>query len=161
MGSAHRGMALRLKATKTGENQWVTVRSPVAASLLRMWMAQTGPSPRVFDFTQDGYRSVFKALCENLGLCPDYVPHSLRHGGATHDHLKGMPLEDILRHGRWASTKSARHYIQAGRALLMRTTVPHTVTEMARALLRNVLVTMETALTQKHKVGAGRVNHSG
>jgi hypothetical protein len=41
--------------------------------------------------------------------------HSLRHGGATHDYLKGMPFDDVMVRGRWAVTKSAVHYIQQGR----------------------------------------------
>ena len=49
-----------------------------------------------------------------------YVPHSLRHGGATCDYLYagGESLEDILFRGRWASMKSTRQYIQQGPALM-------------------------------------------
>ena len=49
-----------------------------------------------------------------------FVPHSLRHGGATADYItQGSKfLEDILFPGRWASVKSTRHYVQQGPALL-------------------------------------------
>lgn len=142
LGSGHEGMALRLRHTKTGPNQWVNVRNPDVITLVRSRLS-TMPSrrkrARLFPFAPSTYRRHFKAACKDLGLSPDYVPHSLRHGGATHDHVRGMQLEEILRHGRWASVKSARHYVQAGRALLMSTSVPLSVSELAKTLVPNVV----------------------
>src|SRR5690349_2648427 len=43
----------------------------------------------------------FKSTCAALGLSERYVPHSLRHGGATRLHLQGVSIEDILLRGRW------------------------------------------------------------
>ena len=105
------------------------------------------------------FRKHFGQACEALGLARTYVPHSLRHGGATHDQLRGIPLDEILRHGRWASAKSARHYIQAGKALLLNTAVPDHVLELAAVLVPNLLKSF--ALSQRHGVGAGvrGVNH--
>ena len=142
LGSGFRRVALRLKHTKTGKNQWVEVRSPTVRRLLRLWLerAPHDPKARLLPVSAPSFRSHFKSACRFLGLSPDYVPHSLRHGGATHDHLvRRLPLEDILRHGRWASTKSARHYVQAGRSLLMSRSVPPNVVNAARALVPNVL----------------------
>ena len=59
-----------------------------------------------------------------------------------------MGIEEVLRHGRWASNKSARHYIQAGRALLLTTSVPDEVKIMAKTLVANVLAPF--SLTQWH-----------
>ena len=70
--------------------------------------------------------------CQSVGLTAPYVFHSLRHGGATHRYLSGQPLEDILRFGRWASTKSARRYVQSGRALLLAVNVAPNVLASAR-----------------------------
>jgi len=39
-------------------------------------------------------------VCRELGLSAAYVPHSLRHGGATRLHMAGVPLDDILMRGR-------------------------------------------------------------
>ena len=150
LGSLHRGMYLRLKHTKTGNNQWVEIRSPTVRSLVELLLASVGSRgrSRLFPVSTSTFRKHFKASCEDLGLSPDYVPHSLRHGGATHDHLRGMPLEDILRHGRWASTKSARHYIQAGRALLLSAEIPEDVLDLAQALVPHVLWAF--TLSQRH-----------
>jgi integrase len=157
MGAVYTGMALRLKHTKTGKNQWVEVRSPVVRTLLRSLLVRTARDPyaRLFPVSTAKYRKHFKAACAFLQLSGRYVPHSLRHGGATHDHLRGVRLEDILHHGRWASTKSARHYIQAGPALLLRTSVPPHVTELAKILVPDVALAF-SSLSQSHGVGLGR-----
>ena len=88
----------------------------------------------------------FKHACADLGLSKSYVPHSLRHGGATHDFLRGLSLEDILHIGRWASIKSARHYVQEGRALLLSTSVPRDISALSRVLVPRILLAM--SLTQ-------------
>jgi hypothetical protein len=72
----------------------------------------------------------------------------LRHGGATRLHLKGVPLEDIMMRGRWASAKSARIYVQASRAVLMATAPPRAVVAVAAALSRTLRASL--ALAQKH-----------
>ena len=151
LGSSYSGVSLRLGHTKTGKNQWVDVRSATIRVLLQHRLAAL-PSSKdtpVFPYSTSTFRKHFKAACADLGLSKDYVPHSLRHGGATHDFLLGMPLEEILRHGRWSSTKSARHYIQSGRALLLLTSVPPCIPELAQALVPSVLGTMLT-LAQMH-----------
>ena len=82
---------------------------------------------------------MLKEVCNDLELEAGYVFHSLRHGGATHDYLAGVPLEEILHHGRWASVASARHYIQAGRALLMATALPAFVLKWGREVDQNLV----------------------
>ena len=149
LGPGFVGMALRLGKTKTGTNQWAEVRSAEVQQLLRLMVARTPrPDDRVFRFAASAFRKYFKQACMDLGLSPKYVPHSLRHGGATHDCIAGLPLEDILRLGRWASTKSARHYIQSGRALCLQMEVPPSITARARILVPRVLLAL--SLAQRH-----------
>jgi hypothetical protein len=150
MGSAYHGMSLRLAQTKTGTNQWVTVRNRDVIAMMRCLIKgmPTSSTRRLFPVSASTYRKHFKASCADLGLSPDYVPHSLRHGGATHDHITGVALEEILRHGRWAAVKSARHYVQSGRALLLTTSIPEEVAALARTLSGNVLASF--TLSQKH-----------
>ena len=116
-------------------------------------MKHTKAKGRLFPFTARTYRKHFNAILRKLGLSSKYVPHSLRHGGATRDHLRGVPLEEILRRGRWAAAKSARHYIQAGRAILLSMNLPEAIAKHARALARDVLHSF--SLAQNHFVGAG------
>jgi hypothetical protein len=138
LGSSFRGMALRLRKCKTGKNQWVTVKRPVVQRLLRSLMASRSPSDLVFGFDSPRFLARFKAACRILGLSADYVVHSLRHGGATADFLEGISVEDILLRGRWASTKSARIYIQSGRALLLAQQIPPKVERLIPVVTSDV-----------------------
>ena len=134
-------VVLRLPKTKTGPNKWATVRSPFVEALLLSFLKSRGPGhPEdfVFGFSSPRFRKEFKLACRDLGLGDvGFVPHSLRHGGATHDFNMGVPIEDILHLGRWASTKSARHYIQSGRASLLAIDIPSEVVAFASLILED------------------------
>jgi hypothetical protein len=83
--------------------------------------ALLGRGPKLFPGSAQ-YRRIFYTACRDLGMRTPplyFVPHSLRHGGATRDYLKGggAALPGILHRGRWRQMDSARHYIQAGPAL--------------------------------------------
>ena len=123
----------------------------VAALLIYHLMARqavVGDEGPLFAFNADTFRRRFKSTCKLLGLTADYVPHSLRHGGATHDFMMGVPIDTIMHHGRWAATKTARHYIQAGRSLLLDTKVPAGVAAIARLMLPHIMPVF--TLTQRH-----------
>lgn len=133
IGTRFSGMALRLRHTKTGPNQWVIVRSPAVVSLLRTLLRESSASPEtlLFPVTSDVFRRRFKKACSQLCLSDGYVPHSLRHGGATALFIAGEGVEDIMLRGRWTSNKSARRYIQAGPSLLLQQRVPPTAASLA------------------------------
>jgi integrase len=147
MGSEYQGTSLRLKHTKTGPNQWVQVHDRQVVELLRCVVTGTAKADdHLFPFSAAEYRNVFKTSCAQLGLSHRYVPHSLRHGGATRWHLLGHPIEDVLLRGRWSSVKSARRYVQAGRALLLKTTVPPRLAGLAKLFTDNLLLTLSLSL---------------
>jgi integrase len=151
MGGEYRGMALRLRQTKTGPNQWVQVEDEKVKTLVRMLLKLClGADDKLFPFTTFAFRNVFKLVRDELGLCSQYVPHSLRHGGATRWHLLGKPLEDILLRGRWSSIKSARRYVQSGRAMLLSVTVPDNISQVSAHLVKNILVSIYLSLPQSH-----------
>lgn len=122
-----RGLQIRLASTKTGPNQFVNVESPAVANLLRKAVASRDPAEPLIGLSPAAFRVIFKHACAQLGLSSAYVPHSLRHGGATHLFVRGVPVEDILIRGRWRATDSARRYIQMGRAALLAAAVPPAV----------------------------------
>lgn len=128
-------MAIRLRKTKTGPNQWVTVRRVELVHMLRTLVGP--PISRLFQFSPASFRYRLRKTCRALGLSQKYTPHSLRHGGATCDHLGGMALEDIMVRGRWLSSTSARRYIQSGRALLLTAQVPPSVHTLSQFVLAN------------------------
>lgn len=119
LGVAQEGMSLRLRRTKTGTNQFVSILNPLVVALLRLHIGGRSGDVPLFRFSVAQLRNSFKAVLASLGLHQGYVFHSLRHGRATELFLLGTRIEDILLLGRWASNKSARTYVQSGRALLL------------------------------------------
>lgn len=111
-------------------------------------------SYRLFPFSPAQFRRILKLTCINLGLSDRYVPHSLRHGGATrYHHVHKWSIEDVLERGRWQSVKSARRYIQAGVAMLMNMSTPSHISANALTLARNPyrhIIQIYLSLSQKH-----------
>lgn len=148
-GSDYKGMCLRLRVTKTGKNQFVTITDPSVQHLLRLVINATlADDGLLFPVGAPTYRALFKRCCALFDLSDSYVPHSLRHGGATRLHLQGMPIEDIMLRGRWISNKSARTYIQAGRAMLLAITVPSKLMEVGGQLAKELVASI--SLSQSH-----------
>ena len=82
-GSGDREMVIGLRHTKTGPNKWVTVADPEVATLVRSLLRPSAADDElVFGLNAAKLRRLFKQACEDLGLSPLYVPHSLRHGAA-------------------------------------------------------------------------------
>jgi integrase len=114
-----------VRKSKTGKNQWVELHSPEIIQLLRGLVGVTKAGDLLFPYSASVVRGELKAACAFFGLTAGYVPHSLRHGGASwYRRFGGMSVEDVAERGRWASCKSARIYINAGIALLAATKVP-------------------------------------
>ena len=148
LGNEYKHAVVSLDKTKTGRFQSVQITDKHVQSLVRAVVTDTKPKQLLFPGGASKYRVVFKKVCAELGLDSRYVPHSLRHGGATRLHLTGVTLEDILMRGRWKSTSSARTYIQSGRAMLMAVNAPAAISKAAAALTVDVAASM--ALSQKH-----------
>jgi hypothetical protein len=139
VGSAHPAMALRLARTKTGNNQWVSLRSPAVSGPFLHYLNSLGPAVRpdqlVFPFSRDRFCRLIHRVATALGVGhTPYVPHSFRHGGATCDFLRGHSIERIMFHGRWRSMESARRYIQTGRAIMATLDVPSCLNDVGAVL---------------------------
>jgi integrase len=142
VGAAHSSMAVRLAKTKTGLNQWVSLNRTSVASVLKLYLAQSPflEHQRIFPFTAASFRRVIRRVSVSLGLGHiPYVAHSLRHGGATSDYLASPNIEPIMYRGRWKSMESARRYIQTGRALLTRYSIPRELNDTGAALAAELL----------------------
>lgn len=151
MGRAHTNMAVCLAKTKTGINQSVSVDRLEVASILCAWVralprSVADPDPLIFAFSPDFLRRLMRQSCVQLGLGHTaYVPHSLRHGGATADFLRTGSIERVQFRGRWRSMESVRTYVQAARALLGKQRVPDRLAQ-AGIQLSEVLVPVMTYL---------------
>lgn len=135
LGSSAKGWTVALPRTKTGKHQWVVVHDDLVAGLLSSWTRGRGRSESLFELSAHRFRKGMKDACQALGLGDiGYVPHSLRHGGATYLRAKGWSLPDIQQRGRWKVGESAAHYIQQGRALLLAQSVPPEAVELGGRL---------------------------
>lgn len=154
IGVAAPHMVLILRHTKTGPNQEVTVTDTTLATLVRGLVRATAAGDPVFCQSSAAFRSRFHRACRDLRLKDHYVPHSLRHGGATRAFLEGTPMEDILLRGRWAVHKSAKHYIQSGRVLLAAAEIPLSLRLLSASIARHLSTII--SLSQSHLARGGQ-----
>jgi integrase len=161
MGRAHVGMAVCLPRTKTGLNQSVALQNPVVAEILAQWVRRLGfrsaSTELIFAFSPSHLRRLMQNACHSLGLgSTPYVPHSLRHGGATHDFLRTGSIEHVQFRGRWKSMESSRRYIQTARATLAKHQVPQRLNwlgqELSDSLLEVMLYLFDTVAAEAHQV---------
>jgi integrase len=111
---------LRVGKGKTGTNQSVVLTDTDVVLLLQHIMKGRSATDRLFPFTDAQYNRTIRASCLLLGIINvAFTSHSCRHGGATHDYLHGVPMEDIIMRGRWRAAESARIYVQSLRAIAL------------------------------------------
>jgi len=152
MGKAHTGMAVCLARTKTGLNQSVALHRPEVAAVLCDWVRaipsqQRGDNPLIFPFSADHLRRLMRGACVRLGVGDTpYVPHSLRHGGATADFLLTGSIERVQFRGRWKSMESVRTYVQTARALLAAQAIPAALNALGTQLSAELVPVMSHLL---------------
>lgn len=127
IGSVHTRMAVRLAKAKTGLEQSVSIDRADVQQVLHAYLLAYPflERDRIFPFSPATFRFIIRQVAESLGLGEiPYVPHSFRHGGATHSFQAGATIEQIMFRGRWVAMESCRRYIQTARARLIRETIP-------------------------------------
>jgi integrase len=161
MGRAHPEMAVCLGKTKTGRDQSVSVQNTDVADVLSFWVrslprSAAEPNPLIFPFSPDFFRRLLRRVCVQLGVGHiPYVPHSLRHGGATADFLRTGSVEHVQFRGRWKSLESVRTYIQTARALLAAQDVLSILNELGQKFNDSLVPVMRHLLTSVPQVLAG------
>ncbi len=95
------------------------INSPVALKVLRARLLSSQPGDFLLSRRSHHFRTVFKQVCEGLGLqeC-DFRPYSLRRGGATYDFQTNQSMSGVCVRGRWANERTARIYINEGLSAL-------------------------------------------
>ena len=69
------------------------------------------PGDYLFGASEHTFRQTFKNDIKALGLSGSYKPYSFRRGGATHLYRSSANLSAVTTRGRWASSRTARIYI--------------------------------------------------
>ena len=120
----HQAETLVLTDTKTtkrhGETEYIAVEDPVARILLRWARLRLRCGPLI-SLSETKFRSLWSQLVTSAGLQPhEYLPYSIRRGGATFDYLDCGSLDRSLLRGRWQSIRAARIYVREGEEMLQR-----------------------------------------
>lgn len=115
VGLGNAMMFVSIPQAKTGPLQDVEVRDRAIEQLVLLTAAVSGglnSDCKLCSLSEYQFRRVFRAACESWGLPSDITPHSLRHGGATHDYtVERISAKDIMVRGRWQREKSFAHYV--------------------------------------------------
>ena len=116
-------VVLLLGLTKRGRDQKVTVQDASTLSWLAAFF-QDQPKAKDSRICKCSYNQVRRAITvasKHLGFSEaGFSSHSFRRGGATSMLIKGVPMMNIMHHGRWASEKSCREYLNRGEVFMLR-----------------------------------------
>ena len=145
LGSEYKLTSIEIERAKTGKEQSVDLRDDAVKSLVRALVRQTKPNELLFPGGDKKYRKLFHQCCAELGLSRSYVPHSLRHGGATRLVLLGWTIESIMARGRWVASTSCRKYLQSAKAVAIATPVPAQVHAVASVLASDLCLSFARA----------------
>lgn len=149
LGEPYKHCALFLRKTKTGKNLSVEVYDPAIARLLhRYFLSLPHADTRLFAFSEAAFRqSHVKGMLDQMGLGHlHFVPHSFRHGGATHDFVSRRKSPEYVRNrGRWRSQQSADRYMQQLAAVDLTFTIPADVDQLGATFWSQLEVVMDSA----------------
>eukprot|EP00435_Cladocopium_sp_Y103_P027386 s51_g6.t1 len=127
---------LALPATKTSKQKLESVAVvDVRLARLAAFVLEGDNSLGMFSATQ--FRSKLRLLLKFLKLQEHgFSGYSLRRGGASFAFANGTHFDALLVMGRWQSVKTARQYLDSGRAALVQLRLsPHRETNEARSAL--------------------------
>ena len=112
---------LAVPATKTSRQKMesVAVTDELLASLTAQ-VLRTPASRSLGLSTSNQFRSKLASILDVLQLGNSHFSgYSLRRGGASHAFASGVHFDRLLVMGRWQSVKTARQYLDSGRAALI------------------------------------------
>jgi len=117
-----------LRFTKAGKPQQVKVRDPLVLAFLVRLVAGRAPRDFLFGELKSQLMNHFQRAQRTLGFpVALFVLHSLRHGGASFDHMNKQPINDTIMRGRWSGLKITKTYIQESQARTLLLDVPPAV----------------------------------
>lgn len=116
-----------VRNAKTGKNQCIPLSEQTLLRRLQRFVLSKPPlTASLFQLSYADLSAYFHDALSHLKLTTQgYSLHSLRHGGATFEWLNNSTLKDVMMKGRLESESSCKRYLNAGRAILVRTTLSH------------------------------------
>ena len=119
--SADGAIILVLPSSKTSKDkpESISVNDVKVAALL-LYLRQQAKSDRIWDGSVPQFRAYLSHFCAFLSLEEHhFTAYSIRRGGASSAFLRGTSFDQLLVTGRWQSIKTARIYLDTGRAALI------------------------------------------
>eukprot|EP00438_Fugacium_kawagutii_P002080 Skav207473 [mRNA] locus=scaffold1054:29778:30473:- [translate_table: standard] len=114
---------IALPSTKTSRQreETVCVQDHRLAKLVSVSLVALRDQP-FWPQSLHSFRATFRAFCEYFDLQQfEFTPYSVRRGGASFAFAEGAPFDELLVRGRWQSNRTARLYLDSGRAALIQT----------------------------------------
>eukprot|EP00435_Cladocopium_sp_Y103_P061339 s256_g23.t1 len=113
---------LSLGQTKSGQRKNASEMVVCHSQVTNYWLLQAlKDKPRdapLLDCSPSAFRHLFFTIIDHLGISGYFSLYSFRRGGATWDFVVDQNIEQTLLRGRWASTSTARIYLQDAAATL-------------------------------------------
>ena len=114
-------IVLALPSTKTSKNKEESiVLSDRRVCLLLERLEKCQASNRLWKWSPSVFRKQLADILSFLQIEPSsFSAYSIRRGGATHAFSEGIPMDQLVIKGRWQNAKTARIYLDSGRAALV------------------------------------------
>ena len=125
-----------LTNTKTARfaDESVLIKDPLLPYLLT-YVASHSAEDRLWPGSVPAFRKALALLCTHIEVDSyQFTPYSIRRGGASQAFAKGVSFDSLLQRGRWQSIKTARLYLDSGRAALVQQQFPLPLLEKLQAL---------------------------
>jgi integrase len=122
--STHYGISIR--KAKRDKNISIPINVTPISDIMRYYVEHyvRSDDDYLFPITYSNYFHIFKYTCSKLSLSPGYVPHGLRHGGATFDFIQHVPLTDIKVRGRWQRDATLLNYMNQAQSVMLPNQIP-------------------------------------
>ena len=112
-------LVLPSSQTSRDKPESVSVSDLHVATLL-LHIKANSSADRVWEGSVPQFRAFLARFCEFLNLeDQNFTAYSVRRGGASSAFLRGTSFDQLLVTGRWQSVKTARIYLDTGRAALI------------------------------------------
>lgn len=110
---------------KTGKIQFVPLSKQTLLRCLKRFICTIATSSGLlFHLPYTNVTASFHAALQHFHLTKqDYRLHSLRHCGATFEWLNNLRMENVMLKGTWEAENTCKRYLNAGKALLVCTTL--------------------------------------
>ena len=119
--SADGTIVLVLPSSKTSRDkpESISVQDHRIAMFLD-WLKNSASTDQIWNGSVPQFRAFLNRFCEFLSLQDmNFSAYSIRRGGASSAFLRGISFDQLLVTGRWQSIKTARIYLDTGRAALI------------------------------------------